>query len=74
MKTLKSMYARALAATLVAAASLPVLAGGVDYSDLTEAISFTGIAAIVVTAAGAAMAIVVIIKGIRWVFSIVKSA
>lgn len=70
---LKQLKVRALLALLAVGGSSPVFAG-VDYGDLTDAISFAGISAIVVTAAGAAMAIVVIIKGIRWVFGIVKSA
>lgn len=46
--------------------------GGTDFSGLTDAINFDGVESGVMTAAGALVAIYVIIKGIRLIIGFAK--
>lgn len=58
----------------VAAATLPLVAfagGGPDYSGITDAIVFDDIEPLVIGAAGALIALFVVIKGVRIVMGFV---
>lgn len=60
-----------LAALLVAMAS-PAMATGLDYSTLTDAISFDEVGPAVLAGAGALVALYVIVKGVRLIISFVR--
>lgn len=70
----KRVYGRVLAATALVLGSSAAMAGGggTDFSGLTDAINFDGVESGVMTAAGALVAIYVIIKGIRLIISFAK--
>ncbi|HVW49898.1 MAG TPA: major capsid protein [Trinickia sp.] len=68
----KSKYALALVSTL------PLLAhaqsSGPDYSTLTSAVDFSSAETAVMAIAAIVMGVLVVIKGIKWVKGLVRSA
>lgn len=69
----KRVYGRVLAATALVLGSSAAMATGTDFSGLTDAINFDGVETGVMTAAGALVAIYVIIKGIKLIIGFARS-
>lgn len=62
----------ATVAALAVANGAPALAGGPDYSAITDAIDFDDVSALILPAAGALIGLYVLIKGVRIVIGFVK--
>lgn len=73
MKMLKKLGLLALGTVALAPAAFASGGGGLDYSSLTDQVSFDEVGPAVLTAAGALVGIYVVIRGIKFIMGFVRS-